>query len=101
MVSAGSAAAHVEFVRSFNRFYTRQLGLLEQGMLGSELNLTELRVLYELCHRSSATASGIAADLGLDAGYLSRLLQRFERRRYIKRARSASDGRERMLALTE
>ena len=101
MTPGSSAAAHVEFVRSFNRFYTRQLGLLEQGMLGSELNLTELRVLYELCHRSSATASGIAADLGLDAGYLSRLLQRFERRRYIKRARSASDGRERMLALTE
>jgi DNA-binding MarR family transcriptional regulator/N-acetylglutamate synthase-like GNAT family acetyltransferase len=94
-------AADVELVRSFNRFYTRQLGLLEQGMLGSDLSLTELRVLYELYHRSGATATSIARDLGLDAGYLSRLLQRFERLRYIKRVRSASDGRERTLTLTE
>lgn len=101
MVIGRTQAADVEFVRSFNRFYTRQLGLLEQGMLGSDLSLTELRVLYELYHHSGATATSIARDLGLDAGYLSRLLQRFERRRYIKRMRSASDGRERTLTLTE
>jgi DNA-binding MarR family transcriptional regulator/N-acetylglutamate synthase-like GNAT family acetyltransferase len=101
MVACSIAGTDVEFVRSFNRFYTRQLGLLEQGMLGSELNLTELRVLYELCHGSGSTATNIARDLGLDAGYLSRLLKRFERRRYIKRARSAADGRERTLTLTE
>jgi DNA-binding MarR family transcriptional regulator/GNAT superfamily N-acetyltransferase len=91
---------NVEFVRSFNRFYTRQLGLLEQGMLGSDLSLTELRVLYELFHSSGATAAGIGRDLGLDAGYLSRLLRKFERRRYVKRVRSAADGRERKLTLT-
>jgi DNA-binding MarR family transcriptional regulator/GNAT superfamily N-acetyltransferase len=101
MIVGSAAGADVEFVRSFNRFYTRQLGLLEQGMLGSDLSLTELRVLYELCHRSGATATSIARDLGLDGGYLSRLLKRFERRRYLKRARSASDGRERTLTLTE
>jgi DNA-binding MarR family transcriptional regulator/GNAT superfamily N-acetyltransferase len=101
MISASDARVHVEFVRSFNRFYTRQLGLLEQGMHGSDLSLTELRVLYELHHRSGATATRIASDLGLDAGYLSRLLKGFERRRFIKRARSVSDGRERTLALTE
>lgn len=101
MVACNTAGTDVEFVRSFNRFYTRQLGLLEQGMLGSELNLTELRVLYELCHGGGSTATSIARDLGLDAGYLSRLLKRFERRRYIKRARSAADGRERTLTLTE
>jgi DNA-binding MarR family transcriptional regulator/N-acetylglutamate synthase-like GNAT family acetyltransferase len=101
MICSDTTATDVEFVRSFNRFYTRQLGLLDQGMLGSDLSLTELRVLYELCHRSGATATSIARDLGLDAGYLSRLLKRFERRRYIKRARSASDRRERTLMLTE
>jgi DNA-binding MarR family transcriptional regulator/N-acetylglutamate synthase-like GNAT family acetyltransferase len=101
MVFNNIAVTDVESVRSFNRFYTCQLGLLEQGMLGSALTLTELRVLYELCHRSGATATCIARDLSLDAGYLSRLLKRFEQRRYIKRARSAADGRERTLTLTE
>jgi DNA-binding MarR family transcriptional regulator/N-acetylglutamate synthase-like GNAT family acetyltransferase len=100
MVSSSPTRTHVESVRSFNRFYTRQLGLLQQGMLGSELNLTELRVLYELCHHSGATATSVARDLGLDAGYLSRLLKRFERRRYVKRVRSAVDGRQRALTLT-
>ncbi len=91
----------VESIRSFNRFYTRQLGLLEQGMLGSDLSLTELRLLFELSCRGSATATSIAHDLGIDAGYLSRLLKKFERRRYIERARSASDARERWLSLTK
>jgi DNA-binding MarR family transcriptional regulator/GNAT superfamily N-acetyltransferase len=91
----------VESVRSFNRFYTRQLGLLEQGLLGSDLNLTELRVLFELSCRGSATATGVAQELGIDAGYMSRLLKKFERRHYIARARSASDARERLLTLTK
>lgn len=100
MISSENVRTDVEFVRSFNRFYTRQLGLLQQGMLGSELSLTELRVLYELFHHNGATAASIGRDLGLDAGYLSRLLQKFGRRRYVKRVRSASDGRERKLTLT-
>jgi DNA-binding MarR family transcriptional regulator/GNAT superfamily N-acetyltransferase len=94
------AAAAIEAVRDFNRFYTRQLGLLEQGLLGSEFTLTEARVLYELASRKSSTASEIGEELGLDLGYLSRLLRKFERRRYLERARSTADARQSWLTLT-
>lgn len=90
----------VDRVRRFNRFYTEQIGVLTEHLLDSEYSLTEVRVLYELEHRDAATAAAIAADLGLDRGYLSRILQRFQRRGLIRRTTSAHDGRARVLALT-
>lgn len=96
-----AAPETVASVRDFNRFYTHQLGLLEQGMLGSPLTLTEARVLYELAHRESPTATEIARDLSLDPGYLSRLLKKLERQHHVKRGRDAEDGRQRPLRLTQ
>ncbi|KAA2237395.1 bifunctional helix-turn-helix transcriptional regulator/GNAT family N-acetyltransferase [Salinarimonas soli] len=87
-------------VRRFTRFYTRRLGVLEEGLLGSDLTLVEARVLYELATREAPMAGAIAADLGLDAGYLSRILRRFVERGLLARTRSESDGRRRVLALT-
>jgi len=90
----------ISAVRAFNRFYTRQLGLLEEGLLESGFSLAEARVLYELAHRDGATASDLGRDLGLDAGYLSRVLAKFEAGRLLTRARSQRDGRQAILALT-
>lgn len=87
-------------IRDFNRFYTRQLGLLDQGFLGSDFTLTEGRVLYELAHRDSPTATEIARELSLDPGYLSRLLQKLERQGHLARRRDAADARQRPLRLT-
>ena len=95
-----TAGAAIAALRGFNRFYTRQLGLLDRGLLGSNFTLTEARVLYELAHRRSTTASEIGADLALDLGYLSRLLKKFERRHLIERTRSRTDGRQNRLKLT-
>ena len=87
-------------VRQFNRFYTRCLCLLDRQLLDSPFTLTEVRVLYELARRESTTASAMAADLGLDLGYLSRILKMFERRRYLKRERSSTDTRRYHIRLT-
>ncbi len=95
-----SAPRVIAEVRQFNRFYTRCIGLLDRQLLDSAFTLTEARVLYELAHKQSTTASAIAADLGLDLGYLSRILNVFERRRYIKRARSSTDTRQYHITLT-
>jgi DNA-binding MarR family transcriptional regulator/N-acetylglutamate synthase-like GNAT family acetyltransferase len=93
--------ARVAAVRRFNRFYTQKIGVLVDGMLKSPFSLAEARVLYELAHRERPTATEIARDLGLDPGYLSRILRGFARRRLIRKERSASDGRQSLLALTD
>ena len=91
----------IDRIRGFNRLYTRQLGLLDQGLLGSEFTLTEARVLYELANHGATTATEIARELGIDLGYLSRLIKKFDRRRYIRRTRSRIDARLSRLELTE
>jgi DNA-binding MarR family transcriptional regulator/GNAT superfamily N-acetyltransferase len=90
----------IQAVRQFTRFYTKQIGVLQEGLLGSNFSLTEARVLYELAHREDSTASDIGNNLGLDAGYLSRILSRFVAKRLIRRERSRNDGRHFDLSLT-
>ena len=99
--NARPAGEAIDIIRSFNRRYTRQLGLLDNGLLGSEFTLTEARVLYELANCEDCTATQIAGELGLDLGYMSRLIKKFGRRRYIKRKRSPVDARQSRLRLTE
>src|SRR5215211_4901061 len=91
----------VEEVRCFNRFWTRQIGMLREGYLESPFSLTEVRVLYEIAHREETTASELGEELGLDAGYLSRILRGFEKHGLIHKRPSEADGRRRLLRLTE
>ncbi len=91
---------HIDTIRAFNRFYTRQIGVLGERFFDSAFSLTELRVLYELAHREAPTATTVGAELGLDAGYLSRILRRFESRGLIRRRPSPGDRRQSLLRLT-
>jgi DNA-binding MarR family transcriptional regulator/GNAT superfamily N-acetyltransferase len=90
----------VAAIRRFNRFYTRKIGVLGEGVLDSPFSLTEVRILYELAHRENCTATELARELGLDPGYLSRLLSSFEKRGFLKKLPSESDGRQTLLSLT-
>ena len=96
------AADHrpLDAVRAFNRFYTRQIGALGERLLDGPFTLTETRVLYELAHREAPTATDIGRDLGLDAGYLSRILRRFAARGLITRAAAPADRRQTLLRLS-
>jgi len=89
-----------EQVRVFNRFYTRQIGLLREGLLDTPYSLTQARILYELGARTAVRSSDLVRDLALDAGYLSRLLKNLERQGMVKRTASKSDGRVQHLAMT-
>src|SRR5712671_5469704 len=90
----------VAIVRRFSRFYTRQIGVLHEGLLGSPLSLTEGRVIWELAQRAQATASELAGELALDSGYLSRILAGFEEKGLIERRPSEHDGRRLIIALS-
>jgi DNA-binding MarR family transcriptional regulator/GNAT superfamily N-acetyltransferase len=90
----------IEAVRRFNRFYTRQIGVLRESWAESPFSLAEVRVLYELAHHDDLTAGELGTELGLDRGYLSRILQSFEKRGFVKKTRSEKDARQTHLALT-
>src|SRR5205085_6293352 len=90
----------IQAVRRFNRFYTRQIGVLHEGLLQSQFSLTEVRVLYELAHREHSTAAELCQVLGLDPGYLSRILRGFQARGLISREASQADARQTLLKLT-
>ena len=94
------SGAQIEAIRRFNRFYTRKIGVMEEGLLASSFTLAQARVLFELGTRKRVTPGKLIEILGLDAGYLSRILQRFVDSRLITRERSNADGRRTELALT-
>jgi DNA-binding MarR family transcriptional regulator/GNAT superfamily N-acetyltransferase len=98
--SRADAEGRVQAIRRFNRFYTRKIGVLQEGLLGSAFSLTQGRVLYELAHREKPTATAVGSELGLDAGYLSRILRAFKKAGLINAERSVADGRETLLSLT-
>lgn len=91
----------IDRARRFNRFYTRAIGMLGEGYLGSGFTLAEARVVYELSARESPTARAIGQALQLDPGYLSRILKRLEAQGLVERSRSDGDRRQHRLALTE
>jgi DNA-binding MarR family transcriptional regulator len=89
----------VEALRRFNRFHTRFFGVLDASFMGSGLSLTEARVLFEIATREAALAAEIRVELGLDRGYLSRIVARFEKKGWLSRGRGA-DARQRPISLT-
>jgi DNA-binding MarR family transcriptional regulator/GNAT superfamily N-acetyltransferase len=100
-VAESALAAPVSAIRRFNRFYTKQIGVLREGHLESPFSLTEVRVLYELAHQTGPTSAELARELGLDSGYLSRILRGFERRGLVEKTKSESDARQAHLRLTD
>jgi DNA-binding MarR family transcriptional regulator/GNAT superfamily N-acetyltransferase len=100
VISPPAQNGDVDRFRSFNRFYTRMIGTLTEGLLNSEYSLTEARVLYELAMHEGILAREIADELNLDVGYLSRILRKFENAALIRKRVSASDARQMELRLT-
>src|SRR5919106_4838365 len=91
----------IERIRSFNRFYTNIIGLLDQHFLDSPFSLTEGRVLYEICNTEDCSAKKIRESIIIDEGYLSRVLDNFVKRGLIKKTRSPVDGRFWIIVPTE
>ena len=87
-------------LREFNRFYTRKLGVLNEGLLDSPYSLAEVRLMYELCARGQATPSELADALDMDRGYLSRLFARLDSLKLLKSELSQHDRRSRTLSLS-
>ncbi len=100
MAVAADLEQRIDAVRRFNRFYTRRIGVLQDGYLHSDFSLAEVRVLYELAQRERCTARELSHELDLDAGYLSRILHGFVKRGLLDRTRSDRDGRASWLCLT-
>jgi DNA-binding MarR family transcriptional regulator/GNAT superfamily N-acetyltransferase len=96
-VADGDVAA----VREFTRFYTRLLGLLREGLLDTPYSMTEARIIFELARQDEAEVAEMRRWLDLDAGYLSRILARFEADGLVRRSRSPGDGRRQIIALTQ
>src|SRR5262245_26097380 len=94
------ASHHTDAVRHFNRFYTRHIGVLNEGLLASVFSLTEARVIYELAQRGSATATEIGNELKLDPGYLSRMIRNFAQRKLVNKKPAETDARQTVLGLT-
>ena len=90
----------VAAVRRFSRFYSRRLGMLQDAFLQTSFSLAEARVLYELAHRDKPTATAVADALGIDRGYLSRILRSFGERGLVAKSSSRHDGRQNLLSLT-
>ena len=99
-MAASSLASRIEAVRRFSRFYTRRIGVLEETLLHSPFTLPEGRLVYEIANRDRPTAQELCRDLGLDPGYVSRLLQALEKRGCVARKRSTTDKRQTELTLT-
>jgi DNA-binding MarR family transcriptional regulator/GNAT superfamily N-acetyltransferase len=99
-MSTDTSADRVSAVRHFNRTFTRQIGVLREGLLHTPYSLAEARILFELAQRNDRTATELGRELGLDAGYLSRILTRLEQQGLISKVRSEGDGRQRLLRLT-
>ncbi len=91
----------VEAVRRFNRFYTRQLGLLQEYLVRSQFSLSDARVLHEIAHHEETTATHLARELDLDLGYLSRILGGFQRGGLIEKRPSPEDRRQQIVGLSE
>src|SRR5512139_1935246 len=98
--TALASDTHVAALRSFNRFYTRRIGVLDEHLYGTPFTLPQTRVLWELAHHDGITASELARTLDLDAGYLSRLLAALKSKRLVRAQRSPADARHQMLSLT-
>ena len=94
------AEERIGTVRQFNRFFTRQIGVLREGLLHSPYPLTDARILFELGQCNQVTASRLGRELGLDAGYLSRILARLEQQGLLDKVRSENDGRQLLVSLT-
>ena len=95
------ALSQVDAIRRFNRFYTRQIGVLRQGLFDSPFSLAEARVLFEVGFQREPSASELAKGLDMDGGYLSRILRKLEREGLVAKERAETDGRRSLLRLTK